>query len=282
MNHVDIYQRAASPSHDQMFIDWSLLFRGIRGKLWLLTANAVSVVGGTAKANLFSVSGGQRLAVAVVAGGSATTVTVKLSPLKGLQWCDVERAEAIVPGAAAPVKVSIQADGSIAAKISRGAVLIVLHLPTASGLSIKADDEGYVLPDDMSMLRDAGRTDGPPPPACPPHCAKPIPRCAELNCTFQLMKELSSTEHIEDFNRSGSYLCAPVSAAAKAGPGAGKLLLFFTGTAPSDNTLFVQTAAALGYHAIALSYNNIVCRYTVSCVLLRTAAMLCVLCVPLP
>lgn len=62
--------------------------------------------------------------------------------------------------------------------------------------------------------------------------------------------------HIEDFGRNGSYLCSPSSAGARAGGGAGNLLLFFTGTAPSDNTLFIQTAATLGFHAIALSYNN--------------------------
>ena len=109
------------------------------------------------------------------------------------------------------------------------------------------------LPDDMAML--ANRARGAPPPACPPQCAPPIPRFNEVNCTF-VQPSATSTQHIQDFNRTGSYLCAPVSAAAQAGAGAGKLLLFFTGTAPSDNTLFIQHAATLGFHAIALSYNN--------------------------
>ena len=73
-----------------------------------------------------SVAGGKRLAVAVVAGGGGTNVTVRLAPLRGLRWRDV-RAEAIVPGAAAAVEVAVEADGSIAAPMARGAVLIVLQ-----------------------------------------------------------------------------------------------------------------------------------------------------------
>ena len=137
-------------------------------------------------------------------------------------------------------------------------VQLLLQLLPAGGFRPPAS----YLPADMLMLRpyDEQSTLGGapplPPPACPPHCAPPIPRFSEINCTFQLMKALSVTEHIEDFNRSGSYLCAPLSAAAKAGAGAGQLLLFFTGTRPSDNTLYIQTAATLGFHAIAISYNN--------------------------
>ena len=129
---------------------------------------------------------------------------------------------------------------------------------TTRPLSNLKTDDSFFLPDDMLMLRpyEQSRLGGAPPPTCPPHCAPPIPRYNEVNCTFQLMKPLSTTEHIEDFNRSGSYVCAPLSAVAKAGGGKGKLLLFFTGTSPSDNTLYMQTAATLGFHAIALSYNN--------------------------
>ena len=78
----------------------------------------------------------------------------------------------------------------------------------------------------------------------------PIPDYASVNCTFQLMRALSVTASIDDFNRTGSYLCSPLSDAAKNGKGKGRLLLFFTGTAPSDNTLFIQTAATLGFHAV--------------------------------
>ena len=87
----------------------------------------------------------------------------------------------------------------------------------------------------------------PVPPMAP---VPPIPAYASINCTFQLMRELSVTAHIDDFNRTGSYLCSPRSDAAKKGKGKGRLLLFFTGTAPSDNTLFIQTAATLGFHAV--------------------------------
>ena len=87
----------------------------------------------------------------------------------------------------------------------------------------------------------------PPAPAAP---VAPIPGIASIDCAFQLMREISTAHHIDDYNRTGSYICSPGTAAAKAGPGAGQLLAFFTGTAPSDNTLFIQTAAALGFHAV--------------------------------
>lgn len=104
--------------------------------------------------------------------------------------------------------------------------------------------------EDMAMLY------APPRPACPPHCTPPVPRYSEVNCTFVKMELLSSHDHIDDYGRTGSYLCSPASVQAKGGAGRGSLLLFFTGTAPSDNTLFIQTAALLGFHAVALSYNN--------------------------
>jgi hypothetical protein len=160
-------------------------------------------------------------------------------------------------GASDPVFVSV-----VKAMASRSVAVLPVSVPSQAAL--KLDDDLSVaplaslfLPADMLMLRPYEQSlGGAPPPACPPHCTPPIPRYSEVNCTFQLMKVLSTTERIEDFNRSGSYICAPLSAAAKAGGGKGQLLLFFTGTSPSDNTLYIQTAATLGFHAIALSYNN--------------------------
>ena len=120
------------------------------------------------------------------------------------------------------------------------------------GLGACLASSSIVLPPDMAMLDRAG---GAPPPACPPHCAPPVPGYSSINCTF-IQPSATSTQHVEDYNRTGSYICSPASATAQGGAGHGKLLLFFTGTAPSDNTLFIQHAATLGFHAIALSYNN--------------------------
>ena len=135
-------------------------------------------------------------------------------------------------------------------------VMVVAAVASVSAIDLSEFDLSFVPPD-MKMLYQAST---PPPPSCPPHCITPIPEYADVNCTFQLMKmlPLPGAGRLKDYERTGSYLCAPraATAAAHSGPGKGKLLLFFTGTAPSDNTLFIQTAATLGFHAIALSYNN--------------------------
>ena len=148
-----------SPAHLQMFEDWGPLFKAIRGKQWLLTPNAVtvdSVNGGSrghptnghshsmndggvkrvvaAKANVFSVGGGLKVAVAVVAGGTTTTATVTLAPLCGVAWTDVT-ATALLPGVVAAVKVAFHpADEGepqrITVPLARGAGLLVLQLPS--------------------------------------------------------------------------------------------------------------------------------------------------------
>ena len=95
---------------------------------------------------------------------------------------------------------------------------------------------------------------GPPPPACPPHCVPPIyPAGHNLapNCTF--VRAGSTGAGIDEYNRSGHYVCAPPASHKLASP---RLLVYFTGTAPSDCTLFVQAAASRGFHALGLSYNN--------------------------
>ena len=109
------------------------------------------------------------------------------------------------------------------------------------------------LPPDMAMLEQPSWVVGqgaPPPPACPPNCVPPIPKAAGINCTFVQPSATSRPggPRLDDYQRTGHYVCAPAAAAGKPGPGAGRLLLFFTGTAPSDNTLFLQTAASLGFH----------------------------------
>ena len=126
----------ASPAHLRMYEDWALLFKAIRGKQWFLSPHAVGVTGGSsAKANIFSVGGGGRLAVAVVAGGDrAAEVAVSVAPLRGVDWNDIG-AEAIVPGAARSVSVGIVGtpgqSGTITTPMARGAVLIVLRLPSS-------------------------------------------------------------------------------------------------------------------------------------------------------
>ena len=112
------------------------------------------------------------------------------------------------------------------------------------------------LPPDMAMLEQPTSwvgglgQGGPPPPACPPNCVPPIPKAAGINCTFVQPSATSRPggPRLDNYQRTGHYVCAPAAAAGKPGPGAGRLLLFFTGTAPSDNTLFLQTAASLGFH----------------------------------
>lgn len=88
---------------------------------------------------------------------------------------------------------------------------------------------------------------GTPPPVCPPHCVPPIPSAP--NCTFVLAAQ--TAPGIDEYNRTGHYLCAP-----KPDRDNGQLVLFFTGTQPSDQTLAMQAVASFGYHAVALSYNN--------------------------
>lgn len=112
------------------------------------------------------------------------------------------------------------------------------------------------VPKDMAMLYTRTEGGAPPPPACPPHCVPPIPQMSSINCTFIQPSATSTAHHLQDYERTGSYLCSPITAAARTGAGAGRLLLFFTGTQPSDSTLFIQHAATLGFHAIGLSYNN--------------------------
>ena len=88
---------------------------------------------------------------------------------------------------------------------------------------------------------------GEPPPVCPPHCVPPIPSAP--SCAFVLAAR--TAPGIDEYNRTGHYLCAP-----HPGKDNGQLVLFFTGTQPSDQTLAMQAVASFGYHAVALSYNN--------------------------
>ena len=90
-------------------------------------------------------------------------------------------------------------------------------------------------------------TDGAPPPLCPPNCVPSIPSAP--NCTFVLAARTATG--IDEYNRTGHYLCAPPLAKDN-----GHLVVFFTGTQPSDQTLAMQSVASFGYHALALSYNN--------------------------
>ena len=71
-------------------------------------------------------------------------------------------------------------------------------------------------------------------------------------CTFVL--SALTGPGISEMNRTGHYLCVPTAGAGASG--AGRLVVFFTGTQPSDTTLLIQAAAGFGYHAIGLSYNN--------------------------
>lgn len=101
--------------------------------------------------------------------------------------------------------------------------------------------------DPADSLPRLDRLSGPPPPLCPPFCVPPIPSAP--NCTFVLSAETGPA--IDEYNRTGHYLCAPDPRKDN-----GRLVVFFTGTQPSDQTLSMQSVASFGYHAIALSYNN--------------------------
>ena len=91
-----------------------------------------------------------------------------------------------------------------------------------------------------------------PPPPCPGSgCAPPLPH-NPANCTFVL--SAATGPGISELNRTGHYLCVPTAGAGAAG--AGRLVVFFTGTEPSGTTLLIQAAAGFGFHAIGLSYNN--------------------------
>ena len=125
------------------------------------------------------------------------------------------------------------------------ALLCALALPRVHRAAAAVD---WPELDPAAYLPHGGRLTGPPPPMCPPACVPPVP--AAPRCTFVLAADTGTD--IDDYNRTGHYLCAPSTAADN-----GRLVVFFTGTAPSDTTLLIQATAAFGFHAIGLSYNNL-------------------------
>ena len=99
------------------FMAFGPLFRAIRGRTWVFTARAAELTSGSAAVNIFSVSNGSRLALALTLGQAGTTATVAVKSA-----AKIARVVAAADGATATltsgvVKVTFG---------SRGAVVVVM------------------------------------------------------------------------------------------------------------------------------------------------------------
>ncbi|MDD5704793.1 MAG: acetylxylan esterase [Kiritimatiellae bacterium] len=111
------------PRAEQFYLDYGPLLDAMRGKKWVLEPHCLTVEGGVAQANLFSVPGGY--AIPITFAGKATDATVTLRGLSGLSrknW-----AEALHPGVARPVplKMRRQADTfALTVPLHRGCAMV--------------------------------------------------------------------------------------------------------------------------------------------------------------
>lgn len=94
---------------ERYYMDYGPLLDTLRGRKWVLAAHAVSVTGGQALANVFSVPGGY--VVPVTFGGKQGEATVVLKGLPELKTGRKERAVALHPGASGEAAVECRRDG---------------------------------------------------------------------------------------------------------------------------------------------------------------------------
>lgn len=125
--HLGMFPMAPFPGNDHailpdpevelLFTDYGQLFTALRGKKWVLEANAVSVVDNRAKVNLFQTPEGY--IAPVTFGGTNPTVSVRLK-----QLTPAMRPEYLQPGERTWHPLQQGADGLLTVPLKRGCALI--------------------------------------------------------------------------------------------------------------------------------------------------------------
>jgi hypothetical protein len=133
--HMGVFPMAPYPENDHsvqpdewvdaQYLAYGPLLAAMRGRKWVLEADAVRVESGQAKVNLFATK--QGLLVPVTFGKGAPTVSVRLRGVPGFDDLPAIRVESLLPGRAAPNLLAYRVEGGravAAVPLERGCAMV--------------------------------------------------------------------------------------------------------------------------------------------------------------